>query len=357
MKKLLLSILALLLVLGIGAYLFQGPITLGLMDRLVATRMSTSLLDQLPDGLNVVLCGAGSPLPDPERSGPCTAIVAGEHLFLIDSGSNSSRILTQLQLPHGEIDGILITHFHSDHIDGLGEMLLQAWIGSARTQPMPVYGPVGVEEIVEGLNRVYSQDRIYRTAHHGEDIAPSSGAGAVPRPFSQPAPGEARVIFDDDELRITAFSVLHEPVEPAVGYRFDYKGRSVVVSGDTRKSKNLENFAQGTDLLIHEALSRELVGVMTMGAEKAGQTNLAKITKDILDYHASPVEAAESASAAGADHLLFYHIVPPLLISPMEALFVEGVSDAYDGPFTVGRDGTLISLPAGSDEITVEQLL
>lgn len=357
MKKALLSLLALLAVLCLGAYLFRGPITLALMDRVVAARMSTSLLDELPDGLNVLLCGAGSPLPDPKRSGPCTAIAAGEHLFLIDSGSNSSRILSQLRMPHGEIDGILITHFHSDHIDGLGEMLLQAWVGGSRSQPVPIYGPVGVGEIVQGVNRIYSQDKVYRTAHHGEDVVPSSGAGAVARPFPEPEPGQASVIFDEGGLKITAFSVDHEPVDPAVGYRFDYKGRSVVVSGDTKKSKNLENFAQGTDLLVHEALSRKLVGIMTEGAEKAGLHKTAKITRDILDYHASPVEAAQSASAVGADHLLFYHIVPPLLLAPLEAVFVEGVSDAYPGPFTVGRDGTLVSLPAGSDEITVEQLL
>ena len=357
MKKALLSILGLLIVGGIVAYLFRGPIALGLMDRVVATRMSMNLIDQLPDGLHVVLCGAGSPLPDPQRSGPCTAIIAGDHLFLVDSGTNSSRILSQLQVPHGEIDGILITHFHSDHIDGLGEMLLQAWVNGSRSQPMPLYGPEGVEQIAQGLNRIYSQDAVYRTAHHGEEIVPSSGTGAAPRPFPEPAAGEASVIFEDDGLKITAFSVEHQPVEPAVGYRFDYKGRSVVISGDTKKSKNLENFAQGTDLLVHEALSRKLVGAMTAGAKKAGRPRLAKITQDILDYHTSPVEAAESATAAGADHLLFYHIVPPLLLAPLEAVFIEGVSDAYDGPFTVGRDGTLVSLPAGSDEITVEQLL
>jgi len=357
MKRFLLGLVLVLALVLIVAYAFQGPITLRLMDRVVAQRLNANLVDELPDGLHVALCGAGSPLPDPDRSGPCTAVIAGDDLYIVDSGSGSSRVLSQMQIPQGAIDAILLTHFHSDHIDGLGDTILQAWVNGSRTEPMPLIGPEGVQEIAKGLNGAYRQDQLYRTAHHGEEIVPPSGFGAVGQPFAQPEAGEAVVILDDDDLTITAFRVDHEPVDPAVGYRFDYKDRSVVLSGDTKKSANLEQFAQGTDLLVHEALSRELVGVMTEGARKAGRANLVKITTDILDYHASPVEAAQSASAAGAQHLLFYHIVPPLLLAPMEEIFVEGVSDAYDGPFTVGRDGTLVSLPAGSEEIRVEELL
>ena len=357
MKRAILVLLSVVFLVLIVVYVFRGPLTLGAMDRVVATRMGTSLLDELPDGLHVALCGAGSPLPDPIRSGPCSAIIAGDRLFIVDSGANSSRVLTAMQVPQGAIEAILITHFHSDHIDGLGEMLLQSWVNGSRTEPMPLVGPAGIEKIAEGLNHAYGQDQVYRTAHHGEEIVPPSSFGSLAQPFAQPGPGEGVVVLNDDDLTITAFRVDHEPVDPAVGYRFDYKDRSLVLSGDTKKSANLEHFAQGTDLLVHEALSRELVGVMTEGARKAGRDNLVKVTTDILDYHASPVEAAESANAAGAQHLLFYHIVPPLLLAPMEGIFVEGVSEVYDGPFTVGRDGTLVSLPAGSDEIRVEELL
>ena len=357
MKRAVLVLLAIAFLVLILLYAFRGPLTLGVMDRVVATRMGSTLLDELPDGLHIGLCGAGSPLPDPNRSGPCSAIIAGDRVFIVDSGTNSTRVLGGMGIPVGAIEAILITHFHSDHIDGLGEMLLQSWVNGSRTEPMPLVGPEGIEKIAGGFNDAYGQDQVYRTAHHGEEIVPPSGFGAVAQPFTQPEAGEGVVILDDDGLTITAFRVDHEPVDPAVGYRFDYKDRSLVLSGDTKKSTNLEEFAQGTDLLVHEALSRELVGVMTEGARKAGRANLVKVTTDILDYHASPVEAAESASAAGARHLLFYHIVPPLLLAPMEGIFVEGVSNAYDGPFTVGRDGTFVSLPAGSEEIRVEELL
>ena len=357
MKRFLVGLAIVLAVLLIVLYAFQGPITLRLMDNVVAQRMNTNLVDDLPDGLHVALCGAGSPLPDPARSGPCTAVIAGDRVYIVDSGSGSSRVLNQMQIPQGEIDGILLTHFHSDHIDGLGEMLLQRWVNGSNDTPTPLYGPDGVEEIAAGINAAYRQDDLYRVAHHGEQIVPPSGSGAAAKPFRQPEPGEGVVIVEDGDLTITAFRVDHEPVDPAVGYRFDYKDRSVVLSGDTKKSPNLEQFAEGTDLLVHEALAPQLVAVMTSGAEAAGRPNLAKITRDILDYHATPVEAAESAQTAGAKHLLFYHIVPPLLLAPMEGIFVEGVSDAYDGPFTVGRDGTLIQLEAGTPHIEVEELL
>jgi ribonuclease Z len=107
------------------------------------------------------------------------------------------------------------------------------------------------------------------------------------------------------------------------------------------------------DLVVHEALSRELVGVMHEAAVAAGRQSLAKITDDILDYHASPVEAAEIAEAAGAGHLLFYHVVPPLPLPGMASVFLDGVSGAFSGGVTLGRDGTQISLPAGSRDIVV----
>ena len=357
MKRFLIGSLVVVAALAVVAYAFRGPLTMRVMEKVVAQRMSANLLEQLPDGLHVGLCGAGSPLPDPLRSGPCTAIIAGDRVFLVDAGTGSSRVLGQMQIPHANVEAILLTHFHSDHIDGLGEMLLQIWVNGGRTEPTPLIGPTGVEEIAAGVNAAYAQDHRYRVAHHGEDVVPDSGGGATAIPFPQPAVGEGAVLLDDGGLRITAFRVDHEPVDPAVGYRFDYRGRSVVVSGDTKQSANLEHFAAGSDLLVHEALAPQLVAVMTTSAEAAKRPRIAKITRDIVGYHTSPVEAAESAQAAGVGHLLFSHIVPPLPLASMDAIFLDGVSEAYAGPVTLGRDGTFVSMPSGSDEIVVEDRL
>lgn len=357
MKKFALALLVIGATLALLAFLARGPLTLRFMERGVHANMTSNLLSELPEGLHVALCGAGSPLPDPLRSGPCTAVVAGKRLFVVDAGSGASRMLSTLRLPQGAIEAVLLTHFHSDHIDGLGEVLLQRWVGGAHRTPTPVFGPTGVEQVVQGLNLAYAADRGYRTAHHGEAVAPSSGHGGAAQPFAVPAPGEAHTVQDDDDLKIRAFLVSHDPVRPAVGYRFDYRGRSVVISGDTVRSENLEHFAQGVDLLVHEALAPHLVDVITRAARAAGRNNLAKITIDILDYHASPVDAALSATRVGAKHLLFNHIVPPLILPTMPELFVEGVAEVYAGPFTVGRDGTLVKMPVGTSDVVVEQLL
>jgi ribonuclease Z len=357
LKKLLLSLLALVAVLLVAGYVLRARLTLFLMRNVVAQNMASDTLAGLPDGLHVGLCGAGSPLPDPKRSGPCVAVIAGEQLYVVDAGSGSSRILSRMRVPQGEIDGVLLTHFHSDHIDGLGELLMQRWAGGGSTTPTPIHGPSGVEQVVAGFAQAYAQDVIYRNEHHGESVMPMSGAGAVARPFESPEDGRAVTVVDRDGLRVVAFRVDHRPVSPAVGYRFDYAGRSVLISGDTSKSVNLQRFAQGVDLLVHEALAPQLVEVITEGAVAAGRPRLAKITRDILDYHTTPVEAAEIARDVGARHLLYYHIVPPLLLAPMEDIFLQGVAETYAGPVTVSRDGTFVSLPSGGDAIEVREAL
>ncbi len=338
-----------------GLWSCRAPIALRVMERGLARTMAADPIAELPDGLHVLLCGAGGPLPDPVRSGPCVAVVAGQRMVVVDAGTGGARNLQRLGFVPGRVDALFLTHFHSDHIDGLGELAMLRWTGGAHGAPLPVHGPAGVEDVVAGFTDAYRRDFGYRVAHHGEATVPSSGAGTVAVPFAVPAPGEAPIVYAAEGLEVRAFVVDHEPVSPAVGYRFDYRGRSVVVSGDTAKSANLEARARGADLLVHEALSPELVGRMHAAATAAGRANLAKITADIPDYHTSPVEAAQVAEAAGARHLLFYHVVPPLPVPGLEAVFLDGVSKAYAGGVTLGRDGSFVSLPAGSGAIAVSK--
>lgn len=336
-----------------GLWSCRAPIALRVMERGLARNMAADPIADLPDGLHVLLCGAGGPLPDPVRSGPCVAVIAGKTMVVVDAGTGGARNLQRTGFVPGRAAAVFLTHFHSDHIDGLGELALLRWTGGAHAEPLPVHGPAGVEEIVDGFAQAYRQDVGYRVAHHGEATLPPSGAGMRAVPFVLPSEGEAPVVFSSDGLVVRAFAVDHAPVKPAVGYRFDYQGRSVVVSGDTVKSANLEARAQGVDLLVHEALSPELVARMNAAATAAGRTNIAKITADIPDYHTSPVEAAEIAQAAGVRHLLYYHVVPPLPLPGLDQVFLAGVSDAFDGDVTLGRDGSLISLPTGGDAVKV----
>ncbi len=357
MKRIATTVFLLALVVAAVAFVFRETIAVRLMERVVTQTMRVSLLDELPDGLHIALCGAGSPLPDVDRSGPCVAVIAGGKLYIVDSGAGSSRVLARSRLPQGKVERVLLTHFHSDHIDGLGELMLQRWAGGQHAAPVPVHGPAGVERVVAGFNQAYGQDFVYRVAHHGAETVPPGGAGGDPRPFAVPSNGDLTEVFRDGELSVAAFLVDHAPVAPAVGYRFEYKGRTVVISGDTAKSPNLQAMSKGVDLLVHEALSPELVSVMTRAAQAAGVPNIEKITVDIVNYHTSPVEAAEIARDADVGHLLYYHIVPPLPLAPLKSIFLKGVGDIYHGPVTLGRDGTIVSLPAGSTEIDVDELL
>ncbi|GHD25258.1 MBL fold metallo-hydrolase [Halioglobus pacificus] len=349
MKKLGILVAVIALV-GVGVYTQRGPILGAVMARGIVAQMNLNAMADLEDGLHLALCGAGGPMPAPKASGPCVAIVAGDQFYMVDAGTDGVRNLGRMNYPVGQLDGVFVTHFHSDHIDGLGETATLRWAAGANTSPLPVYGPTGVERVVNGFNETYAQDFVYRHEHHGDTVAPTSGAGMVAFPFALPEVGVLHTVVDKDGLKVEALQVEHDPVRPAVGYRFSYKGRSVLVTGDTDKFDNITHFAQGVDILVHEALAPNLVNMMNEGARKIGNPIMQKITYDILDYHASPVEAAETARDAGVGHLLYYHIVPPMVLPGQDVLFLDGAQDIFPD-YTIGQDGVRFSLPAGSDEI------
>jgi len=357
-SRFVLPLLAILVLAVGGAALFQRKVGLAVAKRVIDQRVAIDIAQEQPDGLHVGLCGAGSPMADPKRAGPCTFVIAGKRIYVVDAGDGATRNMALMGLPIGRIDAILLTHFHSDHIGGLGEMMLLRWASTGNSEPVEVFGPEGVESVVEGFNRAYELDKGYRVAHHGAEIVPPSGAGGTARPFALPEGEDGRwTILEKDGVKITAFTVDHSPVYPAVGYRFDYKGRSVLISGDTVQSRNLTEVARGADLLVHEGLQAKLVGMIHEAAVKHGQRNIAKITEDIPGYHTTPEEAAKIARQAAVRHLVFTHIIPPLPIAYLNAAFLGDAGKLYDGPITVGRDGLLFVMPADTDLILLKKLL
>ncbi len=350
MRRFFLGVLALAVLAGGVGYAFRGDIAVALMQRTLNANFAGDALAELQDGLHVGLCGAGAPMPAADRSGPCVAVVAGKRLIVIDAGTGGVRTLARMRLPPGKIERVLLTHFHSDHIDGLGEMMLQRWVGASNTAPLPIHGPTGVESVVDGFNAAYAHDKGYRVAHHGPDYVPPSGFGAVATPFVLGDTGEA-VVLDDGGLKIVAFKVEHAHIEPAVGYRITYKGRVAVISGDTKASAAVEAQAKDADLLVHEALSPKLVGLIGDAAKAGGQPNIAKIMHDILDYHTIPEEAAGIASRAKVKALLLYHIVPPLPLSALEGPFLGNARALFSGPLHIGQDGDFVTLPLSTKEV------
>lgn len=358
-RKLVLTALALAVATGAMIYLRRAQIGDALFARAVGERVGRDATAALPDGLHIGLCGTGSPLPNPERAGACNVVIAGKRVFVVDAGEGGARNVGLMNIPAGKIERLFLTHFHSDHIDGMGPMMLLRWTGSSAKSPLLVHGPTGVDAVITGFNAAYANDNGYRTAHHGEAIAPPSGGGATAIAFALPAAGagDSVVILDEGGVKVTAFRVNHAPVEPAVGYRFDYMGRSVVISGDTSKSASLEAAAKGADLLVHEALQPRLVKHMTAALDAKGIKNTATITRDILTYHASPEDAADSAKAAGVQQLVLSHIVPPIPGKFFYPAFLGDAKSRFSGSIIVGEDGMFFSLPAGSRVIDQKSLM
>ncbi len=329
---------------------------LALVKRRLPELMSADPLAALPDGLHVVIVGSGSPIPDPRRGNPCAAVLAGDRLFIVDAGEGSSETLNRLRINPGRIESVLLTHFHSDHIGGLASVNLQRWIAEGVDTPMRVLGPPGVERVVDGLNEAYALDSSYRTAHHGEEIASPATSAMSPETFEIPPGGQALTLIDDG-LRVTAFPVDHHPVAPALGFRFDYAGRSLVISGDTVYAPPLVEASQGADLLIHDALGRELLKLVENAAGEAGLDRRRKIMADIWDYHATPQEAARAATEAGVGALALTHIVPPLPLKGLEGPFLGDARDRFAGPLWLAEDGDLYGLPRGGEGVERSNLM
>jgi ribonuclease Z len=349
-------VVSVIVVIVLTAAVFQKQILTAVATKIIQERFLRQA-HQNADGLYAGLAGTGAPFPDINRVGPCIVVEAGNHLYIIDAGQGSARNIGLMGFDIAKVDAILLTHFHSDHIADLGEMMLQRWAGGSHAKPVDIIGPNGVETVVEGFNRAYTLDAGYRVAHHGAATFPPSGTGGTARPFSLSAAEDASVILvDDGGVKITAFKVNHFPVYPAVGYRFEYKGRSLVVSGDTVPCQSLKKQSQGVDVLFHEALQPSMIKMMHDQAELSPNRSLAKITAEISSYHTAPEEAAKIAREASVKHLVLYHILPPL--TPfLNKMFLGDAAKYYNGPTTLGVDGLLISLPVNSDKISIKQIL
>ena len=346
MKKFFYIAIALVALIGMAAaWVYNSPTG---QDRLLRQGLKT-VMGQAPDsfeGLRVVVCGSASPLGnDITRAQACIAVITPEHFFLFDVGARSPLRIAQARLPMRRLTGVFFTHFHSDHIAGLPDVNLASWVQGRRSS-LRVYGPPGVDEVVGGFNDAYRLDREYRIAHHGTALLPAAAGPMTPVAF---VPGEAA--WQDDTVKVTSFAVDHAPIAPAVGYRVDYKGRSVVISGDTNATETLFAAARDADLLLHDALSRTLLDPMIETATELNVPVMPTIMTDVIDYHADTASLPERAAAAGIRQLAFYHMVPVPANRLAEKMFVRGLP----ADVILVKDLHRFDLPPGSTEIQVHR--
>ncbi len=308
------------------------------------------------DALYVITTGTGAPLPDANRVGPQTVVVAGDQLLVFDTGPGSTRKLSLTGFNLSSINALFLTHYHSDHINDLGELMLQHWTMAGATEPLQIYGPTGVEEVVAGFTAAYQLDRVYRIDHHGADTMPPSGFGGVANTFDLGTDlMSSDVVYEVGDVQVIAFNVDHPPVVPAVGFRVNYKDRSVMITGDTIYSDSLIHHAMGADLMVSDALNHKM-SQMFADASEVLDNNLSSVTKDIQESHIRPEEAALVAKEAGVSTLLITHVLPPvpdLFINP----FLKDARAVFPGEVRMANDGTMAKLPVNSDEIIITELL
>lgn len=280
----------------------------------------------------VTLLGTGSPAPAMNRFGPGVLIQVGGKNLLIDSGRGTTQRLWQAGLKLGQVDAVFLTHLHSDHIVGLPDLWLTGWLEAAYAQrkgPFIVYGPVGTQNMMNGLQQAFAWDIQARIAD--QNLSPDTIKSTV----TEVQPGQ---LYDFNGVKVTAIEVNHgELLHPAFGYRIDYEGRSVTISGDTRFSENLIKNATGTDLLIHQvaAVRAELMKLPTFQV--------------IMAHHTSPEEAGIVFTRVQPKMAVFYHFVllgTPNVSPVTEREVLEMTRKTYSGPLLIGEDRMAFQIQA-----------
>jgi ribonuclease Z len=344
LKRPILPILALLIAVTLACAPEQ-LVRRGLVQMQERTIERTATLRD-PGRITTVLCGTASPLAQGSTQS-CTAIFVNGLFLVFDAGDGAMSSMTQSGLPIGDLDAVFITHFHNDHYADLGEVVELSWI-LGRRHILPVHGPTGITQIVDGFQSAYELERIYRTAHHGEELMPPEWAPSEAVEFAPPADDTAVVVFEQSDVTVSAFRVSHPPVVPSVGYRIEYAGKSIVISGDTVRTTSLLENSRNADLLVAEVMNMEIVEVMEEVSRELGNTFNAKILVDVRDYHMGVDEVGALAEEADVARLALTHLAPKLPVKRlMKTLYRDPVESIYSGELFVGEDGMeiVISVP------------
>jgi len=306
----------------------------GLLALLLSAAVSTQA--KADSDFKVTLLGTGTPIPDPDRFGPSTLVEAGNKKLLFDAGRGVPIRVRQLGFRESKIDVVFLTHYHSDHTAGIPDIWLTGWLGNSRQEPFRLIGPVGAKSLMANLESAYALDIKIRLE---DEKLPPGGIATVVEEFEKDG-----VVYDKDGVKVIAFTVDHgAAIKPAVGYRIEYKGHAVVISGDTRYDQNVIKYGTGVDLLIHE--------VCIVRPELLSNPYI----KRVVDHHTTPREAGQVFSLAKPKLAVYSHLVflrdstvPPATVDDI----VAGTRETYDGPLQVGVD--LMSFEIG-DTVIVSQ--
>ena len=271
--------------------------------------------------MDVTLLGTGSPLPDPDRAGPATLVRTGGATLLVDAGRGVLMRLAAAGVVPPMLTAVLLTHLHSDHLTDLNDVITTRWVMSPAPSPLVVHGPPGTAEVVQGALAMLAPDVRYRLDHHADlDWEP-------PVEVVEVAPGDRAALGD---AVVTAAATDHRPVEPTVAYRVEADGASVVLGGDGVPCPTLDELCAGADAYVQTVVRDDLVR----------QVPLQRL-QDILDYHSTVEQAAQTAARAGVGTLVLTHYVPGLAPG-QEAEWRDRAAAHFGGTILLGDD--LLSL-------------
>lgn len=267
--------------------------------------------------IEVTLLGTGTPLPDANRAGPSTLVRAGSASFLIDAGRGVVMRAAAAASGANQLTAVLLTHLHSDHITDLGDLVTTRWITTFEPSPLVVVGPPGTLDVTTAILESLTADIGYRTTHHADLDGPP------PVDVREVGPG---VVWDDGEVVVRAAATDHRPVEPTLAYRIEYAGHAVVIAGDTVPCATLDELCAGADALVITAIRRDVLETIPLPR-----------LQDILDYHSSVEDAAETATRAGVSTLVLTHYVPAL-VPGTEDDWRAIAGSRFDGRIELGDD-------------------
>jgi len=290
----------------------------------------------------ILFCGTGSPNFQADRGQPCTAIIAAGKLFVFDSGQGAAQRLQKFQAPLTKLSAVFITHHHSDHITGVNDVLHNSWL-FGRQQAVTLYGPPGTQALLDGTLMALDEDLQERSKTIGAEYEQSVDAMGKVVEFEATGYGLVPV-YEQDGLKISAFAVEHPSWSHAYGYKVEYRGKTVVISGDTRYSPNLVRHSQDADVLIHEVVNVSMMKTIASVLRDSGSSavdpdRLAIITS----VHTSTDDLAKVATEANVKKLVLTHLIPSIPANSLvEGMFIDGMDDIYDRDIQVARDGTRI---------------
>ncbi|MCU1238679.1 MAG: tat (twin-arginine translocation) pathway signal sequence domain protein [Candidatus Solibacter sp.] len=272
----------------------------------------------------ILLGTAGGPRPRANRGSPAQVIVVNNTAYVIDCGNGVARQLVRAGIPLAALRHVFITHQHSDHNADYGNLLLIAWTAGLRTR-VDTWGPPPLTRMTSLFFQMNDYDIRTRIADEGRvPLVPLVHPHQITR---------GGLVTKDENVTVTAALVDHPPVAPAFAYRFDMPDRSIVISGDTKRSEALIRLAQGADVLVHEAMYPAAIDRLV-----APLANAAALKKSILSHHTRAEDVGSIAAAAGVKTLVLSHFVPAEDAGLTDQMWIDAVRATYQGRIILGTD-------------------